>query len=157
MRRWVLTALAVVAGVAALLFWLGLSGRYTVLLAVSLLLVVALIPTIGVPGRVGFARLPYQRRDGARREVSSLSWMLYGDQTTLRGPAVHRLHAAGRRACGHAGIDLDSAAGRRHAAEVLGAEVLAFLDDPTAVPVDARRMGRYLTAFERLDLRKGLV
>ena len=156
-RRWLIASVVVAISIAALLYWIGLSGRHSVLLVVCLLLVAAVSPIVGVPAWIQFRRLPYQRRDGTRREVSTLSWALYGKNAALREPALRRLHSAGMRACRHAGVDLDSAPGRRRAAAILGPDALAFLDDPRATPVDARRMRHYLTAFERLDLRKGLV
>lgn len=156
-RRWLIAGVVVAISIAGLLYWIGLSGRHSVLLAVCLLLVAAGAPIVGVPAWIQFRRLPYHRRDGTRREVSTLSWALYGTNTTLREPALRRLHSAGVRACRHSGVDLESVAGRQRAVETLGTDVLEFLDDPRAQPVDARLMRHYLTAFERLDLRKGLV
>lgn len=155
-RRWMLITASIAVALSVLLYWIGLSGRHSVLLGVSLLLISAAIPISGVPAVVRFRRLPYQSRDGARREVSTLSWAIYGNRSTLREPAVRRLHSAGVRACRHAGVDLESGPGRERASQVLGEDVVAFLDDPRATPVDASRMRHYLTAFERLDLRKGL-
>lgn len=153
LRRWTIALLLASAALTSLAIWLGLSVRHSVLLGVCVLLVVAFLPLTGVPAWVRFRRLPYQRRDGARREVSTLSWALYGNHATLREPAVRRLHEAGTRACQHAGLDLVTATGRSHAVEVLGPATLAFLDDPLAHPVDADRMRAHLTAFDRLDLR----
>src|SRR5699024_9741798 len=127
------------------------------MLWVCLLLAAAFLPLTEVPTWVRFPRLPYARRDGIRREVSTLSWALYGQGSSLRPPAVRRLHSAGLRACRHAGIDPASAVGRARAREVLGEETLAFLDDPEAQSVDAHRLRQPLSAFERLDLRKEML
>src|SRR5690625_4537140 len=153
-RRWVIVLAIGAVALFASAVWLGVSVAHSALLGVCVLLVAAFVPLTGVPGWVRFRRLPYHRRDGARREVSTLSWALYGNVATLREPAVRRLHDAGTRACHHAGIDLTTTAGRAQAADLLGEATLAFLDEPLARPIDAHRMRAHLTAFNRLDLRK---
>lgn len=154
-RRWWVWATAVSVGVAVLTWWLGLGLAHAVLLAPAIALAFACIQVAGLPSTSRFPRLPYNRRDGTRRDVSSLSWSLYGNDRSLNDPAVRRLWTAGQRSCQHAGLDLDTPAGRDRAGELLGDSAIAFLDDPDSVPVDARQMSHYLTAFERLDLRKG--
>lgn len=153
-RRWIWMTAACLA-IAALTWWLGLSLSHVALLVLSLALIFVCTQAAGLPSSSHFPRLPYNRRDGTRRDVSSLSWSLYGNDRALNDPAVRRLWTVGQRACHHAGIDFGSAAGRGRAEELLGPSALAFLDDPDATAVDARGMSEYLTAFERLDLRKG--
>lgn len=152
-RRWVIILAIGAVALFAFALWLGVSAAHSALLGVGVLLIAAFVPLAGVPGWVRFQRLPYHRRDGTRREVSTLSWALYGNAATLREPAVRRLHEAGTRACQHAGLDLATTTGRARAAKLLGEATLAFLDEPFARPVDAHRMRAYLTAFNRLDLR----
>lgn len=154
-RRWTVAMVLLAAATSAFFLWMGLHAQYAAMLGVSLLLVAAVVPIAGVPATIQFRRLPYASRDGTRREVSTLTWSLYGNRSTLREPAVRRLHQAGIRACRHAGLDLGSPDGRSRAHDLLGSRTLAFLDDPQTEPVDADRMRAHLTAFERLDLRKG--
>lgn len=153
-RWWIWTATGALA-LVVLAWWLGLAIPHALLLGLCLALVSACARATGIPTWVRFPRLPYNRRDGARRDVSTLSWSLYGQGRNLNERALGRLHRAGLQACRHAGIDLDSATDRDHLADLLGEPALQFLVDPGAEPVDARRMSQLLNAFERLDLRKG--
>lgn len=154
-RRWWIWTAVGTAGLIAGAWWLGVAPAYAVMLGLCLALVSACARVAGIPSWVRFPRLPYNRRDGARRDVSTLSWSLYGQGRNLNERALLRLHRAGVGACRHAGIDLDGADGQALAADLLGTETARFLRDPATAAVDARRMSHLLDDFEQLDLRKG--
>ncbi|HLS13289.1 MAG TPA: hypothetical protein VK095_02130 [Beutenbergiaceae bacterium] len=154
-RRWWIWTAVGTAGLIAGAWWLGVAPGYAVLLGLCLALVSACARAADVPSWVRFPRLPYNRRDGARRDVSTLSWSLYGQGRNLNERALLRLHRAGVAACRHAGVDLDDDEGRARAADLLGTQTADFLLDPAAAAVDARRMSHLLDDFEQLDLRKG--
>ncbi|MBK5248423.1 MAG: hypothetical protein JJE50_03165 [Actinomycetales bacterium] len=126
-------------------------------LAVTLVWAGTAIVMMSLPlgDRVLWPRLPYGRHDGARREVSSLSWTLYGrGQVTPFGQ--RRLREVALAAFDHAGVDLATAQGRSHAEQLLGRRLLLFLLDPRSAPApDARAVQRCVAALETLDLRKG--
>lgn len=153
-RRYLVLAPLCALAIGLVAYWIGLSAVHTVLLVICLLLIASASPITGVPVWMQFRRLPYDRKDGARREVSNLSWALYGDRRTLARPAVVRVHRSGVRACAHAGIDLDTGHGRERARDELGADALDFLTDPLARPLTAGHLSTLLSAFEKLDLTR---
>lgn len=155
-RRYLILAPLSAIGVALVAYWLGVSPRHAVLMCLGLVLVGVCAAMTGIPSWLRFPLLPYNRQDGARREVSNLTWSLYGDHGGLARPAVRRLHSAAMRAAHHAGIDLESTSGRARAQSALGTPLLAFLDDPFREPVGAAELSSYLSAIEKLTTKESV-
>ena len=153
-RRWMwVTVSAVVVPVAV--FAAGADLAHALLAGLAGAVVVVVLRSMPLGEHVMFPRLPFAAHEGARRDVSSLSWTLYGrGGMTVSGQ--RRLRRVALDALDHAGIDVTTAPGRAEAERLLGRGLLTFLLDPDpSRPPDARTVERCVAALETLDLRKG--
>lgn len=153
LKRWVtLTSVAVVLAAVFAFSW-GATVRHTALVIACVLLAAVAFQFAGNGVELRFPTLPYTRRDGARRDVSNLSWSLYGDDRAVRPHAVIRVHDAAMRACHFAGLEVDTSDGQANARRVLGDDAVNFLIDPRSRPTSTQRLTELLKVFEQLELR----
>lgn len=147
--RWLAAAGAGVL-IAALLGVIGIDLPHAVLAGVLWLVGVVVVIHLDAGQRVALPRLPFDRRDGARTEVSSLSWSLYGPDG-ISPEAQHHLRRVCRTALDEAGIDIGTDTGRERATALLGSPITAFLVDDTAPPPDVHAVRATVIALENLE------
>jgi hypothetical protein len=136
--------------IAALLAVIGIDLPHAVIGGTLWMVGVVVVVHLGTGQRVSLPRLPFDRRDGARTEVSSLSWSLYGSDG-ISTDAQRHLRKVCLTALDEAGIDLATDTGRERAAALLGSPSTAFLVDGTAPPPDARAVRATVIALEKLE------
>ncbi|GAB2966656.1 hypothetical protein [Actinotalea caeni] len=147
--RWVWLGIGA-AVVAVLLAVTGIDPAHAVLGGLLLAIGVLVLVHLGVGQRVALPRLPFDRREGVRTEVSSLSWALYRpDGVTPH--ALRRIRQVCRTGLAEASIDVDSTLGAERAAALLGQQVATFLTDPAAPPPDAHAVRAAVLALEKLE------
>lgn len=148
-KRWALTALGGCA-LAGILVALGFRLVHALIGAAVGVLVVAVLAQLDHGEHVALPKLPYERRDGARTEVSSLSWSLTG-RTGVTLPAQRRLRQACVQSLREQGVDVETPAGRDQARTLLGQGVVEFVLDPDAPPPDIRTIQRTLDRLESME------
>jgi hypothetical protein len=153
-RRWWVWPAVVGIGGPVLAFTIGLDVAHSLMIGLAVALVVAGSRVIGLGDQAVWPRLPFGRRDGARRDVSSLSWSLYGQQHELTGSGRRRLRRVCLDTLELAGMSLDTPEGIRAVQDLLGRPVTAFLIDPDQPAPDLRGVQRTLTALTAVPLRK---
>jgi hypothetical protein len=146
-RWWTLVAAVVVSGVVVLM---GFDVAHGLVAGLTLALVVLLVAHLDLGERVELPRLPYDNRDGARSEVSSISWSLLGrDGVTAEGQ--QHLRRLVRASLTEAGVDVDTAPGRVRAEELLGTDAVRLATDPAASAPSAGRVQSLVTTLESLE------
>lgn len=142
---WVPWLLAVVLLALGLL--IGLDLLHCLLLAVACLAVSALVRAAGAGTGSPWPALPYGRRDGARRDVSTLTWTLMNRQGLLSGRGRERVAAVLREGLRLRGIDPATSSGRARARALLGT-VGDWLADPSCQAPGPAELDVALTALE---------
>lgn len=127
---------------------IGLDLVHCLLLSAACLAIGALPPAGAAGIRSPWPPLPYGRRDGARRDVSTLTWTLMSREGGLSSKGRQRVHAVLHEALRLQGIDPDTTAGARRAESLLGREVAAWLADPGSRPLDPVQLSTALSALE---------
>ncbi|HLR27684.1 MAG TPA: hypothetical protein VK086_03245 [Ruania sp.] len=127
---------------------IGLDLAHSLLLGAACL-AVGVLPSLGAGGiRSRWPALPYGRRDGARRDVSTLTWTLMSREGRLSSKGRQRVHAVVQDALRQRGIDAGTAAGTARAESLLGREVTGWLADPDSRPLDPAQLSSALAALE---------
>jgi hypothetical protein len=147
-RWWGVAGVAV--GIAVILVLIGSDLPHAVLGGLLWVVGVIVVVNLGLGQRVSLPRLPFDRRDGARTEVSSLSWALYGSDG-VSTQAARMLRQVCRDGLTEAGIDVGTATGVSRSTELLGAPLTAFLIDPDAPPPDVRVVRAAVLTLEKLE------
>ncbi|TDE97495.1 hypothetical protein EXU48_04715 [Occultella glacieicola] len=153
-RRWWVWPVVVGTGAPILAFTIGLDVAHSLMIGLGVAVVVAGSRVIGLGDQAVWPRLPFGRRDGARRDVSSLSWSLYGQQHELTGSGRRRLRRVCLDTLELGDIRLDTPEGVRAAEDLLGRPVTEFLLDEDRPAPDLRGVHRTLTALTKVPLRK---
>lgn len=147
-RWWGAGAAGVV--VVVLLVVVGIDPAHAVLGGLVWMVGIVVLVNLGLGQRVALPRLPFDRRDGARTDVSSLSWALYrADGVTPY--AQRRIREVYRTGLADAGIDVDTPLGAERAAAILGQQVTTFVTDPHAPPPDVHAVRTAVIALEKLE------
>lgn len=89
--------------------------------------------------------------DGARREVSRLSWTLGGHDNRVGDAPARRLRILAARRLARRGIDLRTQEGMAAAIDLLGKGVMAVLTTEVGPPPRYDDFVRCVTAIERLE------
>jgi len=127
---------------------IGLDLAHSLLLGVACL-AVGVLPSLGAAGiRSPWPSLPYGRRDGARRDVSTLTWTLMSREGRLSSKGRQRVLTVVQDALRQRGIDTGTVAGAARAESLLGREVTGWLADPDSRPLDPARLSAALAALE---------
>ncbi|GAA2100235.1 hypothetical protein GCM10009841_14740 [Microlunatus panaciterrae] len=92
-----------------------------------------------------------QIADGARREVTRLSWTLGGHENRVGEAPLRRLRELAVTRLAARGVQVDDPAGRETAARLLGDQVWAVLTAETGPPPRFDTFVRCVDALERLD------
>lgn len=148
-RRW-WAAAGASAGISLLLLLIGSDLPHALLGGLLVIFAVIVAAHLALGQKVALPRLPFDRRDGARTEVSSLSWALYGNEG-VTAQAARQLRGICRDGLTEAGIDVGTATGRERAAALLGEPMTSFIVDPDAPAPDIRSVRTAVTALENLE------
>lgn len=135
-RRWAPVAAAIVTPAFALL--IGADLPHALLLGGVLVVATLVSKALPYGSRAAWPVLPYGRRAGARRDVSSLTWTMVDRSGSISSSGEQRLRTVLTEALELRGVDLDSTDGREQAAGVVGAGVARWLTDPEAPTPDPR-------------------
>ncbi|WP_156252403.1 hypothetical protein [Pseudactinotalea terrae] len=147
-RWWAVAGTGV--GIVGILALIGSDLPHALLGGLLWLIGVLVVIHLGVGQRVSLPRLPFDRRDGARTEVASLSWALYGNEG-VTPQAARQLRHLCRDGLAEAGIDVDTPTGRARAAELLGDPLTAFVVDPDSPPPPVKAVRTAVHALENLE------
>lgn len=147
-RWWAVAGIAV--GIAVIMVLIGSDLPHAVLGGMLLVVAVIVVVNLGLGQRVSLPRLPFDRRDGARTEVSALSWALYGTEG-VSTQAARTLRQVCRDGLTEAGIDVETPSGVGRSTELLGEPLTTFLVDPEAPPPDVRVVRAAVLALEKLE------
>lgn len=147
--RWGLVA-AVGAAIAGVLLVIGVHPAHAVLGGLLWLVVALVLVHMAIGQRVALPRLPFESRSGARTEVSSLSWSLYGvGGMTVEGQ--RHLERVLRLVLTEHGIEVSTTAGAERAGALLGRDAVGLLTDPSAPPPTPRTVRTIVLALEKLE------
>ncbi|WP_148239383.1 hypothetical protein [Ruania zhangjianzhongii] len=139
-RRWAPLAAAIVTPLFALL--IGADLPHALLLGGGLVIATLVSRALPYGNRAAWPVLPYGRRAGARRDVSSLTWTMIDRSGSISSTGEQRLRTVLTAALELRGVDLDSTSGREQAAAVVGSGVARWLSDPEAPTPDPRAVRR---------------
>ena len=139
-RRWAPVAAAIVTPVFALL--IGADLPHALLLGGVLVVATLVSKALPYGSRAAWPVLPYGRRAGARRDVSSLTWTMIDRSGSISSTGEQRLHAVLTAALELRGVDLAATKGREQAAAIVGPGVAHWLTDPDAPTPDPRAVRR---------------
>ena len=148
-RRWILVG-AIGLVIAVLLVVIGFDVPHGVLGGLVWVIGILLLVNLDLGQRVALPRLPFGRRDGARTEVSSLSWSLYGTEGITYHGQQH-LRRVCTNALTEAGVDLDAPDGPERARALLGPRITDFLLDPESLPPDVHTVRATVLILEKLE------
>lgn len=128
-RGWWLVA---AAGLTAASWGIGVDLPRALLLSACVAAVALLTGWLPFAARSPWPVLPYGRRDGARRDVSSLTWMLAsrGHLSTTGADRLHRTLAGV--------LELTEHQRRRTAEDIFGPKIAQWLSAPEQVPPPTR-------------------
>lgn len=139
-RRWAPLAAAILTPLFALL--IGTDLAHALLLGGALVVATLVSKALPYGNRAAWPVLPYGRRAGARRDVSSLTWTMIDRSGSLSSTGEQRLRTVLTAELELRGVDLGSAGGREQAATVVGGGVAGWLTDPDAPTPDPRAVRR---------------
>ena len=139
-RRWAPLAAAIVTPLFALL--IGADLPHALLLGGGLVVATLVSKALPYGNRAAWPVLPYGRRAGARRDVSSLTWTMIDRSGSISSTGEQRLRRVLTDALELRGVDLHSTGGRDQAAAVVGSGVAGWLTDPDAPTPDPRAVRR---------------
>ncbi len=142
MRRWSPLAAAIAAPALALL--IGTDLPHALLIGGTLAVATLVLRAPQLGSRATWPVLPYGRRDGARRDVSSLTWTMIDRGGAISSSGERRLRSVLTDALELRGVDLTTAAGREQATDLVGAGVTRWLTDPHSPAPDPRAVRRIL-------------
>lgn len=148
-RRWGALAGAVAATVLALL--VGTDLAHALLIGSALAAAALVTRALPLGSRASWPVLPYGRRDGARRDVSSLTWTMIDRNGVISSTGEARLRTVLTSALELRGVDLAAPSGRAQAATVVGDQVARWLTDTDAPTPDPRTVRRVLTGMLQTD------
>lgn len=136
---------------------IGLDVLHCLLLSAACLAVGALPPAGSAGIRSPWPALPYGRRDGARRDVSTLTWTLMNREGQFSSKGTLRVRAVLLEALRLRGIDPATTSGAARTAQLLGEDVAQWLAPPDQAqphqappdqsPPDPDRLAEALTAL----------
>lgn len=144
---WLIAGAAVIA---TLLVVIGIGPAHAILGGLVFVIGILVIANLGLGQRVALPRLPFDRREGVRTEVSSLSWALHRPDG-VNPFAQRRIRDVYRTGLAEAGIDVGTTLGAERAAALLGQQVATFLADPGAPPPDVHAVRNAVIALEKLE------
>ncbi|WP_420114923.1 hypothetical protein [Pseudactinotalea sp.] len=147
-RWWGVAGIAV--AVAVVLRLIGSDVAHALLGGMLVVVAVLILAHLGIGQKVALPRLPFDRRDGARTEVSSLSWSLYGTEG-VTPQAARALRGICRAGLSEAGIAVETPEGEARSVSLLGAPLTTFLIDPDAPPPDVRAVRAAVHVLENLE------
>lgn len=146
-----LTAATLLVATGVALAYLGLDLPHTIALTVALLIVLVLSRRIDAGHDPQHHALPDTNRDGARRDLSDLTWAMHGSHGRVSERAHQRVRALAATALADEGIDLHSTdpAQVRAAAARLGTQVhQQMTSDPR--PPTMKVLRSWVSAIEHL-------
>lgn len=146
---WLSSVIALI--VVGLGLMVGLDPAHCLILGASTLLIFLLTQAGSTGIRSPWPRLPYGRRDGARRDVSTLTWTLIDRHGRLSSRGAHRVHTVLHEALRLRDIDPATPPGSAHAEALLGRGVARWLADPDAAPPAPELLGAALTTLARTE------
>ena len=139
-RRWAPLAAAILTPLFALLIGTGLP--HALLLGGVVVVAILVSRTLPYGSRAAWPVLPYGRRAGARRDVSSLTWTMIDRGGSISSSGEQRLRTVLTAALELRGVDLASTDGGEQAAAIVGPSVARWLSDPDAPTPDPRAVRR---------------
>lgn len=146
----VIVAVAIVAGVSCWFFGLNVVPSVVVVLVVAGL--GATVGLITVPtGAGGWPPAPPEPKDGARREVSELSWALR-PSGALNDRVLERVRNIAAVSLSRRHLDLENPAHRQRIEGLVGASLSPFLISAGGGGGDLKGLLILLRTLERLDL-----
>lgn len=152
-RRWS-PLLAAVAG-PGLALLVGTDLPHALLIGGTLATATLVVRALPFGSRATWPVLPYGRRDGARRDVSSLTWTMIDRSGQISSTGEQRLRAVLTAALELRGTDVTTTAGRERASTLVGADVARWLTDPEAPAPDPRAVRRIIARVQETDHTKG--
>ncbi|RXR24860.1 hypothetical protein EQW78_06955 [Oerskovia turbata] len=147
----ILTPATLLLATGITLAYLGLDLPHTIALTVTLLIALVLSRRIDTGHDPQHHALPDTNRDGARRDLSDLTWAMHGSHGRVSERAHQRVRALAATALADEGIDLHSAdpAQVRAAAARLGTKVhQQMTSDPR--PPTMKVLRSWVSAIEHL-------
>jgi len=148
-RRWSPLLVAIAGPALALL--IGTDLPHALLIGGTLAAATLVVRALPFGSRAAWPVLPYGRRDGARRDVSSLTWTMIDRGGAISSTGERRLRTVLSDALELRGLDLTTPRGREQAETVVGADVARWLTDPEAHAPDPRAVRRIIARVQHAD------
>lgn len=136
--------------VAGGLFAMRFGLPHSLIAGLAVAIAILALPQMFAGERLELPAVPFDSRDGARREVSSLTWSLLA-RTGVSTQARLQLQRLAGATLADAGVDPSTPDGARQARQILGASADDFRRNPHDAPLDARGAGAILTTLEKLE------